>query len=87
MRRIEKLGIELAYAMRTRDSRRQLWEHADAEVRRLERELLEVSLTDDTGSQPVIGEERLYECPGPSVCYMAGQVHVHDSSGAVRWSR
>ncbi len=87
MRRVEKLGIELAYALRERDSRRQLWESADAEVRRIERALLDTSPKVETGSQPAVspdetviirpGETRLLECPGAPYCHLAGQMHTH----------
>jgi hypothetical protein len=90
MRRIERLGAELAYAIRERDSRRVLWEHADARVREIERQILEGStdaLEADTTSQPRVPDDRPTEqfaapafetCPG-SECwaYRQGQDHAH----------
>lgn len=96
MRRIERLGAELAYAIRERDSRRELYDHADARVRKIEREILEAStnaLEADTASQPRVPDERpteqiqrvgpLLECPGAPHCYLAGQVHAHDDHGII----
>ncbi len=61
MRRIERLGAELAYALRERDSRRALYERSDAQVRELERQILEASsnaLEADTASQPRVPDDR-----------------------------
>jgi len=92
VRHIERLGAELAYALRMRNERRSAYERADTEVRRIEAEILEASsnsLERDTASQPTVGDERPTEtlehdpCPGPAYCAWAGAAHVHDQNGGV----
>jgi hypothetical protein len=99
MRRIERLGTDLAYAIRMRAERRDLWEAADNEVRRIEAEILEQNtqeLEADTNGFPVVPDDRPTErfrapeqvmCPGQAFCALAGnEDHVHLATGQV-WLR
>jgi hypothetical protein len=99
MRRIERLGAELAYALRVRASRRDLWEAADSEVRRLEEEILggdARELEADTNSFPAVPDDRPTErfhapaqvaCPGMAFCALAANDdHVHLATGQI-WLR
>lgn len=90
MRRVEKLGIDMAYAMRELRSRRELYELASEEVKRIEQAILAADASEETGSQPAVPVEQpvapterfnapvFEECPG-SECwaYRQGKGHSH----------
>lgn len=90
MRRVEKLGIDMAYAMRELRSRRELYELASEEVKRIEQAILAADASEETGSQPAVSMEAITppterfnapvfeECPG-SECwaYRQGKEHSH----------
>lgn len=90
MRRVERLGVELAYALRMRNERRSAYEKADQEVRRLEETILAADgreLDADTASHPVVPDDRPTErfdgpefeqCPGQTCsAWRQGQDHAH----------
>ena len=90
MRRIERLGIELAYAKRVLESRRQSYQYAADEVSRIEKEILAMDgreLEADTGSQPAVDlaapETERFEapvfdqCDGAGVCPYWNGPHSH----------
>lgn len=96
MRRVEKLGADLAYAMREMRSRRELYEVAAAEVRRIESAILAADASEETGSQPVVPVEPaaaaterfeapvFEECPGWS-CPAHRQSKEHAHIGGRIW--
>ncbi len=97
MRKIEKLGVEMAMLIRRKAAALEELEHVDAEIAKLRRELVNMpadALYKDTAELAQVGDERptvtfqaipheeMYgPCPGPQTC-PSQRPHVHRLDGA-----